>query len=381
MHAADPNLEPPGTGPSGSRFNLNSLSVTQRLIRRVTLGAFILLVLYYLLNILHPFLAALTWASILATAFFSLFERLERRTRRPRLASALTCLLTTLLLVVPVIILLGMLAGESVIAYHTLAVKITVAPRGELEALRNNAIFVWAQSKLSALGLPPLNPADLALRAVRLMSAFLVKKSTGLFAEFTSSIFSFFTVFITLYFLFLHGPLIMDEVRWLCGLTRGYDDQILTRFKETILASLETNLATALLLGTLGGLVFLLFGIPAPLLWGAVMAFLSLIPVVGTALVWLPVVLYYGATAHAGKGAGLLVVFVVLIALVDNLVKPLLMRRQSEIHPFWIFLGVVGGVRYFGLLGFVLGPLVVTAFLAILAILRTGEAEGGIVRE
>ena len=360
---------------------MKPLSVTQRVVSRVILGVFVLLVVYYLLNILRPFLAALIWASILATALFPVFQGMERRMRRPRLASALTCLLTTLLLVVPVVVLLVMLAGESVIAYHTLAVKITAAPRGELETLRNNLIFVWAQSKLSALGLPPLNPADLVLRAVKLMSAFLVAKSTGLFAEFTSSIFSFFAVLITLYFLFLHGPQVMDEVRWLCGLTRGHDDQILTRFKETILASLESNLASALLLGTLGGLVFLLFGIPASLLWGAVMAFLSLIPVIGTALVWFPVVIYYVVTAHAGKGAGLLTVFVVLIALVDNLVKPLLMRRQSEIHPFWIFLGVVGGVRYFGLLGLVLGPLVVTAFLAILAILRFGDAEREIVRE
>ncbi len=353
----------------------------QRVVSRIALVIFVLLVLYYLLNILRPFLAALTWAAIVATALYPMFERIARWTRRPRLASVLTCLLITLLLVVPVIILLGMLAGESVMAYRTLAVKIKAAPRGELEILRSSAIFVWAQSKMSALGLPPLDLGDLALRAVKLISAFLVGKSTALFAEFTSFVFSLLVVFIALYVLFLHGPQIMDEVRWLCGLTRGHNDQILIRFKDTILASLEGNLVSALLLGALGGLIFLFFGLPAPLLWGAVMAFLSLIPVIGTALVWAPVVIYYLASAHVGKGIGLLVVFVILIAVVDNMVKPLLMQRQSEIHPLWIFLGVVGGVRYFGLLGFVLGPLIVTAFLAFLSIMKTEDSQQEMVSE
>lgn len=381
MSSINPKLKPPPAQPSQGRLDWKSLSITQRIISRIILVVFILMVLYYLLNILRPFFAALTWAAILATALYSLFERIERWTRRPRLASALTCLLITLLVVAPVIVLLGLLAGESVLAYRTLAAKITAAPLGGLEILRNSAIFVWAQSKMSAWGLPTLDLGALTLRAVKLLSAFLVGKSTALFAEFTGFIFSLFVVLITLYVLFLHGPQVMDEVRWLCGLTRGHNDRILTQFKDTILASLEGSLVSALLLGILGGLVFLCFGIPAPLLWGAVMALLSLVPIIGTALVWAPVVIYYLASAHVVKGIGLLVVFVILIAVVDNMVKPLLMRTRDEIHPLWVFLGVVGGVRYFGLLGLVLGPLVVTAFLALLSIKKNEDEQQKIVPE
>jgi predicted PurR-regulated permease PerM len=381
MSSLNPKLKQPPAPRPKARFNWNSVFESPGILSRVVVVVFVLIVLYYLLNILHPFFAALTWAAILATALYSVFDRIKRWTHRPHLASALTCLLVTVLVVVPLIALLALLAGESVLAYHTLAADIVSAPLGELEVLRRSAVFVWVQSKLTSFGLPPIDLGDWVLRAVKLLSAFLVGKSTALFAEFTNFVFSFFVVFITLYVLFLHGPEIMDDVRWLCGLERGKNDHILTQFRDTILASLEGSVISALLLGALGWLVFVIFRIPAPLLWGAVMAVLSLVPVVGTALVWAPVSIYYMASGHAAKGIGLLVVFVTLIAIVDNVVKPLLMRTRDQIHPLWIFLGVVGGVRYFGLLGLVLGPLVVTAFLVLLSIKREADAQQRLVRE
>jgi predicted PurR-regulated permease PerM len=375
MSMANPSSQPPETAAPRAQTSVPPVPITQRIISTTLLVAFALVVIYYLLEILQPFFGALAWAAILATALYPLYAWIEERTRRPRLASALTCLLITMLVVLPVMVLLGLLAAQSVLAYRTLAGKITHGPSGELEMLRNTPLFLWAQSKLMAWGMPPINLANLVLRAVKLLSAFLVGRSSALFAGFASYVFSFFVVFVTLYFFFLHGPQIMEEVRWLFGLSRHHNDRVFTQFKGTILASLVGSLVSAILLGTFGGFTFLIFGIPAPLLWGAVMAFLSLVPVIGTALIWVPVVIYYLSTKHVAKGIGVLVVFVILITVVDNVVKPMLMQRQAEIHPLWIFLGVVGGVHYFGLLGFVLGPLVVTGFMAMLAIIKSEEEE------
>ena len=136
------------------------------------------------------------------------------------------------------------------------------------------------------------------------------------------------------------------------------------------LSTLGGSLATALIHGTAGRLIFLFFGLPSPLLWGTVMAFLSLVPVVGTALVWGPPVVYYILTGAVWKGIILLVVFVGVMGTVDNLVKPILIRRGTEIDTFWIFLSVLGGIGVFGFLGLFLGPFLVTICLVLVEIYK-----------
>lgn len=117
-------------------------------------------------------------------------------------------------------------------------------------------------------------------------------------------------------------------------------------------------------------MVFLCFGLPSPLLWGAVMAFLSLVPVVGTALVWGPLVVYYILRGAVWKGIILLVVSVVAVGSVDNVVKPMFIKRGTEIDTLWIFLSVLGGIGVFGFLGLFLGPFLVTLLLVLVEIYK-----------
>jgi len=110
--------------------------------------------------------------------------------------------------------------------------------------------------------------------------------------------------------------------------------------------------------------------LPSPLLWGAVMAFLSLIPVVGTALVWAPLAGYYILTGPVWKGIILLVVFIGVAGTMDNVVKPILIRRGAEINTLWIFLSVLGGIGVFGFLGLFLGPFLVTILMVLVEIYK-----------
>jgi predicted PurR-regulated permease PerM len=142
------------------------------------------------------------------------------------------------------------------------------------------------------------------------------------------------------------------------------------KFRAITRATLGGSLATVLIHGTAGGVIFFFFGLPSPLLWGAVMAVLSLIPVVGTALVWAPVVVYYVLTGAVWKGIILLVVFIGVVGTVDNLVKPVLIRRGTEIDTLWIFLSVLGGIGVFGFLGLFLGPFLVTILLVLVEIYK-----------
>jgi len=337
---------------------------------RIALIAVLAVVVYYVFRILQPFLGALVWAAILATVFHPVFESLARRLKPPALASGLACLLLTFAIILPVIVLLLLLAGESVEAYHYLQNKLKAGETPGLESLRHSAAYLWLRGKLVALGLPEPDLRELAIQAAQTISQFLVRHSSDVFSGLTRFVFNFIVMLLGIYYMFLNGPAILAELRRLSPLRREHEDKIIAKFVEMTRATFEGNLLTSLLQGAAGGLVFLGFGLPSPLLWGAVMTFLSLVPLIGTALVWGPVVLYYLVTGHAVRGLLLFLICALVVGSIDNFVKPLLIRRRAEIPTAWIFVGVMGGIGVFGFLGFVLGPLMIAVLFALVEIYK-----------
>ena len=338
---------------------------------RVVFVVLLLLVLYYVVQILYPFLHALAWAAILAIASHPLFDQLSRRLRRPRLAGVLTCLLITLLVVAPVILIVVLLAGQSVEAYNLLQSRINVKDMSRLDVLRGTAPYQWALAKMQNLGMPEPDLRATLVRVVRVISEFLVGNSSAIFSRLAHFVFNFFVTFIALYYFLLYGPKVVVGIRRLAPLRPEHQQLIDRTFKDMTAVTLQAGLLTALVHGATEGLVFLMFGVASPLLWGAVMAVLSLVPLIGTSLVWLPVGVFYMLTGAMGKGVAFLAVCALVGGAIDNVVKPLFIGRKSEINTLWLFLGVLGGITYFGFLGFVLGPLLITILLAAVEILPT----------
>jgi predicted PurR-regulated permease PerM len=343
---------------------------------RVVFVLLLVLVLYYVLQILHPFLHALAWAAILAIASHPLFDWLSRRLKRPGLAGVLTCLAITLLVIVPVIVVLILLAEQSVQAYNTLQSRINLRGMSRLDVLRGTAPYQWVLGKMQDLGMPEPDLRATIVRAVRVISEFLVGNSSAIFSGLTHSVFSFFVALLALYYFLLHGAKVVLGIRRLAPLRPEHEQLITRTFNDMTAATLQAGLLTALVQGGVGGLVFLTFGIASPLLWGAVMAVLSLVPLVGTALVWLPVGIFFLLTGAVGKGVAFLAVCALVVGSIDNFVKPFFMGRKTEINTLWLFLGVMGGIAYFGFLGFVLGPLLITILLAAVEILPTVVFKG-----
>jgi predicted PurR-regulated permease PerM len=337
---------------------------------RIAILIALVIVLYYVFRILKPFLPALAWAAILATVFHPLFSALSRRLRRPRLASALSCLLLTVVIVLPAMFLLFMLAEQSVGAYRMLEAHVAAGGPASFEVVRKTSSYRWFLAKTKALGMPEPDLGAVAAKAIGRVSEFLVSRSTSIFSGITHFVVNFFVMIFALYYLLLGGPGILLELRQLSPLRPEYEEKIIEKFRAIAVATFGGNLATALIHGTAGALIFLCFGLPSPLLWGAVMAFLSLVPVVGTALVWAPLVVYYILTGAVWKGIILLAIFVVEVVTVDNVVKPIFIRRGAQIDTLWIFLSVLGGIGVFGFLGVFLGPFLVTILLVLVEIYK-----------
>jgi predicted PurR-regulated permease PerM len=251
-----------------------------------------------------------------------------------------------------------------------LEARVATGGPASFEAVRKTSSYQWFLAKTKGVGMPEPDLGAVAAKAIGIVSEFLVSRSASIFSRITHFVVNFFVMIFALYYLLLRGPGILHELRQLSPLRPEHEEKIIEKFRAITLATLGGSLATALIHGTAGGLIFLFFGLPSPLLWGAVMAFLSLVPVVGTALVWAPLVVYYILTGAVWKGIILLVVFVGVMGTVENLVKPILIRRGTEIDTFWIFLSVLGGIGVFGFLGLFLGPFLVTICLVLVEIYK-----------
>lgn len=328
---------------------------------RVTLVVFygaLLLVGYLVFRIAQPFLGPLGWAGVLAVCAYPLHVRLVGRFG-PSRAALVTTLLVTVWLIVPAWLLVAVLVREGAQAVN--AVQDTVA-HGPPEQFLN--VWEWARARL------PLLDADRLTASV----ADIVKQIAGAIASGSGALLGgvavwLLKVVITLFALFFFlrdSRAIVRVLRWFLPFDERQKDVLMRQVQDLVFASVVAGLVIAALQGAIGGITFWLLGIGAPVVWGTVMAFLSLLPMLGSWLVWLPVAIWLLATGEAGKGIILIVVGAGLIGLIDNVLRPLLLSGRSAMNGLVTFVALLGGVAAFGFIGIVLGPVVVAIATALL---------------
>jgi predicted PurR-regulated permease PerM len=183
---------------------------------------------------------------------------------------------------------------------------------------------------------------------------------------------NFFTMIFSMFFFFRDGDRLLEELRRLVPLAPEYQDRLVRKLREVIYATFFGVLATGACQGIAAGVVFFLLGISNPVLWGTTTAVVSVVPVIGTAVVWVPMSVYLILTGSVGKGVLLLVLGSGVIAVVDNVVRPLIIEGKSEgMHLLLVFFGLAGGLALFGPPGLILGPLVAALLVVFLDIFRS----------
>jgi predicted PurR-regulated permease PerM len=174
-----------------------------------------------------------------------------------------------------------------------------------------------------------------------------------------------FIVIFALFFMFRDGEEIVSGLSHLAPFDESIQEDIVRESRDLIFASVAVALVIALLQGVLGGLAFTIGGISSPIFWAVVIAFFSLVPVVGSALIWVPGALFLAFTGHWGKGLAVVVICGAVAGVADNIVRPLLLRNRTHLNELFLFLGVLGGLEVFGLLGLVIGPTIVAAAMGV----------------
>jgi predicted PurR-regulated permease PerM len=171
-----------------------------------------------------------------------------------------------------------------------------------------------------------------------------------------------------MFYFFRDADKIIRGVRSILPFDAVHRDALMTQTRDLIAASVTTSLILAVVQGAIGGIGFALAGLPTPLFWGVAMAFFSLVPVVGSGLIFVPAALWLGFTGHWGRALLLLAICAGVSAIVDNILRPILLGGRTELSALVIFISVVGGVAMFGMLGLVLGPILVATAAGVLAV-------------
>ncbi len=325
----------------------------------------VLLLAYLVFLIFEPFLVPLGWASVLVVFFYPLHERLERRWGRTR-AAAVSTAGVTLVLVVPALLLM------------TLFVREGVAAARSLQRATAEGQYAWAHRAWEWIvrRAPTAGPSDLATlveQSAQRLAAFLASQLGTILRNTAVFLFKLFVMLFALFYLFRDAGAIVAGIRQILPFEQQHRDRMITEARNLIFASVTTSLIIAGVQGLLGGTAFALAGIGGPVFWGVIMAFLALLPVVGTWPIWLPTAIWLLATGHALRGIVVVAICAGVGTLVDNFLRPLLIGGRARLSGLLVFISVLGGIAVFGMLGVVLGPIVVATAAGILDVYTRAE--------
>jgi len=336
---------------------------------------------YFLYRILSPFLEPIFWAIVLAMVFYPAFRKLRSiLVKKGFLPAMLMTLLVILVIVIPFTLLLVSLANEVVRTYQSLQEMIKTGQLlAYLESLRKIPVVetIWVSVDQS-LGLSQTEPLDFLLKNIETISTFLLDQSSKILKGLSTFVISFFFTLLSLYYLFKDGDHLFLRLKEIIPAPPKERDLLIRRFADMVNATIYGGLFVAIVQGALGGLSYWVLGLHSPILWGTAMAFLSFIPIGGTALIWVPTSIILFIEGAFLEGIILLAIGVFVIGMADNFLRPLLISSRTDIHPLLLFFAVLGGIQAFGLIGLVAGPLVATLCLTLIEMYAQASRSGDI---
>lgn len=342
----------------------------------VVILLFLVFLSFYLLyQILSPFLESILWAIFLAMIFYPGFKKLQRVLKRNGFLPALSMtIIVTLVIVIPFSYLIIFLANEIVDVYQSLEWMIKT---GRLQAYLQQASSIPVLKEIltklqEAFDFIRIDPTSLFLNNLQQIGTFLFNQSSKVLKGLSTFLFGFLLTLLSLHYLFKDGKHLTERLKEIIPLPEGQKNLLIGRFQEMVRAAIYGGGLIAIVQGAMGGLAFWILGLHSPVLWGTAMAFLSFIPIVGTALIWVPASIFLVIWGSLIKGIILLIIGVFGISLVDNFLRPHLISSKTQIHPLILFFAILGGINLFGIIGIIAGPLIVTVCLSLLKISLQG---------
>lgn len=314
--------------------------------------------------VLMPFFGAVLWGVSLAILFTPLYRRLLRRMPGKPNAAALSTLAICLFIVILPIAMIGVSLVQEVVQVTQ---KIRSGQINFADYFQQilAAMPQWVMNIFNRFNLGDMEAWQARISAGAAQGSQLIASQALTIGQNTFDfLVSFFVMLYLLYFFVRDGANLSKTMREALPLAQPHTEYLLNKFTTVIRATVKGNVAVAVAQGTIGGLAFWFLGVQGALLWAVLMAFLSLLPAVGAALIWGPVAIYFIATGHFWQGGILIFVGVFVIGLVDNILRPVLVGKDTQMPDYIVLMSTIGGMAIFGINGFVIGPVIAALFMA-----------------
>lgn len=324
--------------------------------------------------VFRHFLVTVAVSASVAALLGPVYDRLTRALRGQRsLSAALMVALTTVVILVPLLTYAILLSNQAVDFYEWIRPQLEAAALRQLWTQDLPARYPWLLRVQEAFQLTDLDQA----RLMGLISPALSQLASGAnriiqgaVAGVTSAVLYLILFLITLFFILRDGEALAGELKGISPVSAAQSQEIYERLTKTVKAVLYAMVVVPVAQGLLAMLGFKIFGLPSPLFWGTMLIFAAIIPGIGSPLVWIPATVYLFATAPLWQGIGMLLYGTFVISTSDNIIKPMLLHETAQIHPLLAFFSILGGLLSFGIIGFLVGPVILSLMLSAIRIYR-----------
>ncbi len=330
----------------------NNNMVPRKIIENIFFFGVLAGVAFLVWKLVAPFMGALALAAIIVTICYPLYERTLKRVPRHNktIAALISVLMVVVIIVLPFIVLGSLLLREAISVYSLVNSSTQLSFASSLGEIQTVIQKFIPNFSFDITGI------------VEQTATFIASHLVSIFAGTASTIFFFFLALIASFYFFRDGKEFTAYLVHLSPLKDGEDELILKRLAIAVRSVAIGTVLVALIQGTLTGIGLSFFGFDRAILWGSLAAIGSLIPGVGTTVVFVPSVIYLIVTGDHLRAGGVALWGILAVGIIDNIIGPYIMSRGNPLHPFVILLSVLGGIALFGPLGFVIGPVVLSLF-------------------
>lgn len=315
-----------------------------------------------MLYIIGPFIYPIFWAAIVAIMFHPLYRWIDKYVKFSGVSSVITVLLVIVIIFLP-------LTFVSVLLVHESAGLVEKIGQGDFFGTVENVTLQLEGTRFAPL-LENVRTewAKYASSAAQAISVFIFKNIKAITQNSIQFVFLSFIMLYTLYYFLKDGKQLLTRLMHLSPLGDSYEKMLYQRFTSTARATLKGTLIIGGIQGIAGGLLFYFTGVEGAFVWGVIMTILSIIPAVGSFLVWFPAGIIMIAVGNVGAGITILLVGAIIISNIDNVLRPPLVGKDTQMHPLFILFSTLGGIILFGVSGFIIGPVLMALFLSIISI-------------
>jgi predicted PurR-regulated permease PerM len=330
--------------------------------------------LYFFFKILAPFATVLFLAAVLTITFYPLYKWLTAKFGgRKRLASLLSASFVMMFIVVPMILVAGMLIGEAESTYDVLRQKVELGVFDKYLLWEPGGViydFVASVAERfdAFIDIEAINLKETILNSVFTVTEFIGNNFSGILSGVTDFLLAFILLPFCMFYFFKDGVKILKKIALISPLPEAYEENLWGKLSSMVKSIAVGVLLTAIVQGIAGGIGFLLAGIPNPIFWSTIMAVFSLVPLVGTAIIWVPAAIILIVMGSYGWGIFLIVWGVVVVGSIDNFLRPFLIGGKSNTYPLLTFFAILGGIAAYGVQGVLIGPLVLVVLMSFLHI-------------